>query len=469
VRGTRAIVALLVAFAAVVVAFVGSTILAQRASREVRDLSLSISRDAAPGFSTMSSIRAELRRLQALVQQRAAGAPRETLGEQIDDARRRLDEALLRYQSLPTSAEEVTLLRMLQTEVRAFDEAAERTLEHARAGRFAEAQHSAVADLLPLADGTAATAQLALDLNAREAEEAAAKIEQVHQRAERFAMQLDAVSVLVAVAAAIAAVGVVRQMHRLQHRHQEVLERRAAELEEFAGRVAHDVLSPLASVGVALSLAEKSSSPLVQTAAQRGTASLQRVRGIVDALLDFARSGASPDPGAICDVPSTVGPFLDEMQQQANEAGVELRADPIPPCTVACAPGVVIVLVSNLLRNAFKYIGDVPVRVVQLRIRVRRSTVLFEVEDSGRGIPPELGERIFEPYVRGRDTGGKRGIGLGLATVQRLVTAHGGTVGTRRGALGGALFWFELVGGPVEGQEGVRPDVRSPGSPAASA
>ena len=68
----------------------------------------------------------------------------------------------------------------------------------------------------------------------------------------------------------------------------------------------------------------------------------------------------------------------------------------------------------------------------------------FEVEDSGPGIPPDLGSRIFEPYVRDRRTATKPGIGLGLATVKRLVVAHGGTLGARRGTLGGALFWFEL-------------------------
>jgi signal transduction histidine kinase len=67
------------------------------------------------------------------------------------------------------------------------------------------------------------------------------------------------------------------------------------------------------------------------------------------------------------------------------------------------------------------------------------------VEDSGPGIPAELGERVFEAYIRGHRASATRpGIGLGLATVKRLVTAHGGTLGTRRSGLGGASFWFEL-------------------------
>src|SRR5438445_6255364 len=69
---------LLVAFAAVVFAFVGSTVLSQRAARQVGQLALTISRDAAPGVESMSALRAELRRIQALVDQHAIEAGRET-------------------------------------------------------------------------------------------------------------------------------------------------------------------------------------------------------------------------------------------------------------------------------------------------------------------------------------------------------------------------------------------------------
>jgi signal transduction histidine kinase len=108
--------------------------------------------------------------------------------------------------------------------------------------------------------------------------------------------------------------------------------------------------------------------------------------------------------------------------------------------------------------------GDSPVRRVHLGVRVRRTVVVFEIADSGPGVPEELGERIFEPYVRGKQTAAKRsGIGLGLATVKRLVGAHGGTVGVRRSHLGGALFWFDLP--RAEGESEPR-SVRSPENPA---
>jgi signal transduction histidine kinase len=275
----------------------------------------------------------------------------------------------------------------------------------------------------------------------------ATRIETVHERADRLALELDALSAVLAAVAAAMAVRAVRQMVRLQEENRQLMERKAAELEQFAGRVAHDVLSPLSSVSLALSLAQKTSGPAAQNAAARGMTSLSRVRNVVDALLDFARAGAKPEPGAVASLREAVAGLEDELRPAALAENVEFVVEPhpVPDCAVACAPGVLAVLLTNLVRNSLKYMGDSPMRRVQLGIRTRRDVVLFEVADSGPGVPEELGERIFEAYVRGKQTAAKKsGIGLGLATVKRLVVAHGGTVGVRRSHLGGALFWFEL-------------------------
>jgi signal transduction histidine kinase len=192
--------------------------------------------------------------------------------------------------------------------------------------------------------------------------------------------------------------------------------------------------------------------------------SLMRVRSVVDALLDFARAGAMPEPGVHASVPQALAGLEDEVRPPAVAENVDLVFGPPPECAVVCSPGVLAVLLTNLVRNSLKYMGESVVRRVRVSARVRRAFVLFEVEDSGPGVPQDLGDRIFEPYVRGKATAAKRsGIGLGLATVKRLVLAHGGDVGVRRSPLGGALFWFEL---PIAEGESEPRSVRSPEGPA---
>ena len=71
--------------------------------------------------------------------------------------------------------------------------------------------------------------------------------------------------------------------------------------------------------------------------------------------------------------------------------------------------------------------ADSPIRVAARR---QGGSVLLEVEDEGAGIPIADRERIFQKFVRGADAkrAGVRGVGIGLALVQRIVEAHGGTV-----------------------------------------
>jgi signal transduction histidine kinase len=193
---------------------------------------------------------------------------------------------------------------------------------------------------------------------------------------------------------------------------------------------------------MAMGIVEKNPAQSTE-ALERARASLSRVRRIVDGLLEFARAGARPEAGGRAHVRAVTAGLLDELTPFATQREATLRFEEIPDCTVACSPGVLLSVVGNLLRNGLKYLGNAEVREVILRVRQRRGRVLFEVEDTGPGIPASLGMRIFEPYVRGPNTGAP-GIGLGLATVKRLVESHGGSLGVRAGARGGALFWFEL-------------------------
>jgi len=242
--------------------------------------------------------------------------------------------------------------------------------------------------------------------------------------------------------AAFATVRVMRQVQRVQQQHNALMQRKAEELEEFAARVAHDILSPLSSVSMALSVIQRHPGQS-REALDRAHASLSRVRGIVDGLFEFARVGAAPEAGARTEVRAVATGLVEELRPFAAQRQAILRIDDLPDCAVACSPGVLLSVLGNLLRNGLKYLGTAETRQVVLRARRRRGRVLFEVEDTGPGIPAQLGTRIFEPYIRGPDTGAP-GLGLGLATVKRLVESHRGSLGVRAGARGGALFWFEL-------------------------
>ena len=120
-----------------------------------------------------------------------------------------------------------------------------------------------------------------------------------------------------------------------------------------------------------------------------------------------------------------------------------MTSAPCSPCWVKASPGVLTSALSNLVRNAVKYMGDAPERRIEVRVFAQGAMTRFEVADTGPGIPANLLDSIFEPYVRANPAAAK-GIGLGLATVKRVVVTHGGRVGVQSALGAGSLFWFEL-------------------------
>jgi signal transduction histidine kinase len=99
-------------------------------------------------------------------------------------------------------------------------------------------------------------------------------------------------------------------------------------------------------------------------------------------------------------------------------------------------------MVTNLVSNAVKFMGDAVLRRITIRAHQVGRDVEIDVSDTGPGIPPALGTKVFQPYVRG-DTK-VPGSGLGLATVRKLAESHRGAVGVDQTPEGGAHFWFRL-------------------------
>jgi signal transduction histidine kinase len=138
-------------------------------------------------------------------------------------------------------------------------------------------------------------------------------------------------------------------------------ERRVSELEAFAGRVSHDLRSPLQTIQLAVtSIERKAQDEALQRLATRASASVRRLDAMIRDLLQFARSGAAAQQGGCADVSAVLLDVGDELQPIAERAGVKL--------TMAGAPG------------------------LHAQIAVR---------DNGIGIAPRISPRLFDPFFRG--------------------------------------------------------------------
>ena len=205
------------------------------------------------------------------------------------------------------------------------------------------------------------------------------------------------------------------------------LEEVNADLDAFAGRIAHDlrnVLAPIALVPALLGSSRDQQS-LARIAASLVRTSA-RAQGILDGLLAFSRAGKPTEGSHAASLNEVITEVVEELSPLAADVDAELSID-VGEGHVACSPDLLHVVVLNLLSNALKYIGGRERREVRIRGRSEADGVRISVEDTGPGIPKDVLGRIFEPFYRVPGVSAP-GTGIGLATVRRIVLAHGGRV-----------------------------------------
>jgi two-component system sensor histidine kinase HydH len=206
--------------------------------------------------------------------------------------------------------------------------------------------------------------------------------------------------------------------------------RRLASLGELSAVLAHEIRNPLASLkGNAQLLAQ--SLPLGErprAKADRVVDEAIRLENLTNDLLEFVRSGEiekrSHDPRVLLSATAdTVAP--DDIQIDVASAPDAWSLDASRMTQV----------LTNLLENAVQ--AGAPVRA---RVAAEDGRLVFEVRDSGPGVPEDERERIFEPFYTKR----VRGTGLGLAVAKRVVELHRGTISVANAPGGGAVFRVAL-------------------------
>jgi two-component system, OmpR family, sensor kinase len=213
---------------------------------------------------------------------------------------------------------------------------------------------------------------------------------------------------------------------------------------EFVADASHELRTPLTSVLASLELlAEELEGEQAETA-QAALRSARRMRRLVGDLLLLARADARRvQPYLPTELDEVVTEAAAELGTVDDEHELEVDASPV---VVAGARDDLHRMVLNLIENAVKHTP--PGTHIRVSTAAENGDAVLIVEDDGPGVPPELGSRVFERFVRGgRD--GARGSGLGLSIVHSVAESHGGSVTLESSAEGGgARFVVRL---PADG------------------
>lgn len=424
-----------------VACFAGATAYTQTRLTRLDVVASTLETNAIPSIEYLGRISVRLTKLNQLLGDLASDRSRATAQGQARQELLDLDRDVARYVKLPPLPGERAYWRALQADIdRALqssrdafdDEAPGSTAAVGRRQRAEDALDRALSSVLAIVNSDIA-----------EAEEMAQNVRSVRAVTLRTVIGLDAASALIAAFAVVLAFRASRAHDALLNQHASLLSARVAELDTFAGRVAHDVLNPLGTIAAALSLLARSTDAAGQRYIDRSLRAVFRVQRLVDDLLAFARSGGRPDGSEYSSVDAVLEALKPDLSEAAEDQGIALGYHVVGPLPVRCTAGVVTSIVQNLVRNAIKYMGTRSLKRIDVTARSAGPVVRIEILDTGPGIAPELQARVFEPFVRGSHEG-IDGSGLGLATVKRLVESHHGQVGLESSEGAGTRIWVDL-------------------------
>jgi signal transduction histidine kinase len=235
--------------------------------------------------------------------------------------------------------------------------------------------------------------------------------------------------------------------------NQELTERAAElvaankELESFAYSVSHDLRAPLRHLVGYSELLQKHASDSLDEKSQRYVQvileSAKRMGNLIDDLLAFSRIGRAEARTAAVDLQQLVADVAFEIGAQAKAQDISWKIGSLPVCYGDRA--LLRVVFVNLLSNAVKFSGTRPQAKVEIgSVDGQADKSEIFVRDNGVGFDMQYADKLFGVFQRLHRADEFEGTGIGLATVQRIVHRHGGTVRAEATEHQGATFYFSL-------------------------
>ena len=167
-----------------------------------------------------------------------------------------------------------------------------------------------------------------------------------------------------------------------------------------------------------------------------------RMRELIGDFLRFARLGAAEPQFATVDMTQLARETMDELSKRRPAGSVQWQIDELPP-----AEGDERLLRQvwvNLLSNALKYSQTRQPARIRVEGTPQEGELVYSVQDNGVGFDPQRAERLFNAFFRMHSASEFEGVGIGLASVKRIVQRHRGRVWADAKLDEGATFHFAL-------------------------
>jgi PAS domain S-box-containing protein len=232
---------------------------------------------------------------------------------------------------------------------------------------------------------------------------------------------------------------------RVKQRTEELMKTNQ-ELDSFSYAVSHDLRAPLRAMsGFSQALIEDYGAQLPNTAIdylQQIDIAGRKMSELIDGLLSLSRNTRNNMHLQKIDLSALAEDLAAELTKA--EPSREVRIEIQPGITVNADAAMLTLVLQNLLGNAWKYSCKTPAACIKIYTEWRDDRHCICIADNGAGFDMTHSQRLFQPFQRLHRQDEFPGIGIGLATVQRIIHRHGGLIEAQAAPGKGAVFCFSL-------------------------
>jgi len=216
----------------------------------------------------------------------------------------------------------------------------------------------------------------------------------------------------------------------------------------FVSNVSHELRTPLASLKAIIDTLQEGA--VKDTRARQKflwlmNSEIDHLTHMVQELVELSRieSGQFPLQKQIVQPNTLVENAIERMNLQVERAGLTLShaiESNLPPLSVDVSR--IEQVLMNLIHNAIKFTK--PGGKIHIHAKQEKKEIIFSVQDTGIGIPPNELERVFERFYKVDRSRTEQGTGLGLSISRHIINAHGGKIWVESVLTQGSTFYFSL-------------------------
>jgi signal transduction histidine kinase len=224
------------------------------------------------------------------------------------------------------------------------------------------------------------------------------------------------------------------------------------ELESFSYSVSHDLRAPLRHIQGYVAMLEGTVDGQLPEKPKRylkviHDASVEMGQ-LIDDLLEFSRMGRTAMNATRVELDELVQESIQRLEMATRGRNIQWKISPLP--VVTADPSMVRQIIANLISNAVKYSRQRDPAIIEVGVAGEEDgrAVIF-VRDNGAGFDMKYADKLFGVFQRLHRADEFEGTGIGLATVRRIITRHGGRVWAESEPGRGATFYFSLQRAPA--------------------